>query len=282
MTFSIATNCCVGDEVRICRTIPSWLRVFGAGLEEVLVVVDERPATGRIATLQGPLNSSLDKVYDELEKLQSQDIRIRYVSFPSSSSELKTIAKKWFNKGIPLRCQAGTPILAFIYGIENSSTEMVLRTDCDMLFCDQGWVDNSIKLLQSGASDLIEPPHLGQIDGCKIADVSSRAFFLHSKDFSSRLLPMKAHCLDPLRRFHRYLHRRSPWLALEQMFQLEKRAGRLRHIVLDENSGFSMHIPTRNDASSPKFERVVVSVESAAIPWSQKVNGWNFTKEAWN
>jgi len=202
------------------------------------------------------------------------------VSTILSEKAMQTLLKKWFNKGTPIRCQAGTPIAAFIQAVEESEAEMVLRCDCDMLFYENGWLGKALKLFEEGVYDLIEPPHLG-FRGNQASPVSTRAFLLRPHAFARTCLPMKAHRLDPARRIHRYLHGRPTWLALEQMFSVEKAQDRLRHGILNEQLGFSLHVPNRGDVLLPGFENIVSNVECGRVSESQQISGMNFYPPKW-
>lgn len=279
-SFSISTNVSLADDVRIRLTVPNWLRVFESEILEIVIIVDEKPATGRIAQLHSD-SGDLDGIYEELEKLRRLDSRIRYVPLPSPEG-LFNVSRKWFRRGSPVRCQAGTPILAFIFGIEEASCDPVLRTDCDMLFCNRGWVTQALDILSSGSADIVEPPRLGGPKDNVPAAISSRAFMLHRNCFARNCLPIDPHRLDLLRQVHRFINGRPPWLALEQMLQIEKNKGRLRHLPIDVASGFSMHIPTRADASIDGFEKICAAVESGDIPEAQLRAGWDFVRNAWS
>jgi hypothetical protein len=76
--FSIASNVCLADWAVVRYTVPSWLKVFGSSLAEVVVVVDERPPTGRIAELNPDLWDE-GKLWHELSLLKEHDSRVRIV-----------------------------------------------------------------------------------------------------------------------------------------------------------------------------------------------------------
>jgi len=158
--------------------------------------------------------------------------------------EMQDMLKKWFKNATPIRCQAGTPIAAFIQAVEETDGELVLRCDCDMLFFDNGWLKIAQELLEEGAFDLIEPPRFGVTKNKQEISISTRAFLLRPSDFKKNCLPMKAHRLDFLRWIHRYIHSRPTYLPLEQMFTLEKIKGNLGHCILNNQLGYSLHIPT--------------------------------------
>ena len=220
--LSLVTNVCSIDTVRIRQMLPSWLRVFGSRLNEIAVVIDETPPTGRIAALHGNASSDIEAVRAELESWRKKDSRITL--HPLDSQNVNDSCRHWFIKGKPLRCQAGTPISAFTCAIDVATSPLILRCDCDMLFYDNGWVNAAAELLESGRADLVEPPRLGVDSAENNLEVSTRAFMLHRPSFEN-LLPIMPHKLDLPRRMHRWLHGRPPWLALEQMLDVERRCG---------------------------------------------------------
>ena len=276
--ISLVTNAAIGDEVRIRYTIASWLRVFDSELAEVVIVLDTTPASGRIAQLQGSHGSS-DALMLEVGKLERSDRRVRHMVLPAVE-QLGPIAHKWFKHGRPMRCQAGTPILAFIYAIEAGKERVVVRADCDMLFWEKGWVWNARELIESNRVDLVEPPRLGTEGPTNLLPVSTRALMLEPSRFRRKCLPMKAHTLGVFRRVHRFLKGRPPWMALEQMLQKEKEKNRLRHLVLDSRLGFSIHVANRKDAMWPGFENVVRQVERGIVPEGQAGKA-DFDVAAW-
>jgi hypothetical protein len=276
-TFGIATNACLADAVRLRHTVPSWLRSFGERLTEVVIMVDEQPVSGRIAANHGQAGGP-EELHAELDRLRALDRRIRCERFdPAAGSD--SIARKWFGDEKPLRCQGGTPILAFVATIEAARANVVLRTDCDMLFHEAGWLARADELVSIGAFDLVEPPRPGYHATLDRPIVSTRALVIRPREFATRHLPMRAHGLDPLRSFQRRLRGRPRFLALEQMFDREVELGRMHHVVLD-GGGFSLHVGTRRDAALPWFPSVVDAVERGQLASDQRTN-WDFNATAW-
>jgi hypothetical protein len=277
-TFGIAANVCAADTAMILHTIPSWLRVFRDQLSEILLVVDEALPSGRIAS-QHKNGHSNKELYAAIEYLERLDHRVRHRILDYSCA-LRT-SQKWFHETNLLRCQAGTPIFAFLQAIEESSGDIVLRTDSDMFFFDAGWVDRAIELLQSKTVDLVEPPRLGTDLHPYQTAISTRAFLVKRSQFTSRCLPLRAYRLDLARRLHRALNGRPAWLALEQMLEKEKDRGRIRHALLDCNLGFSIHVHDREYPPLEEFERIVSAIESGSVPAEQVSQGWNLVLQAW-
>jgi hypothetical protein len=254
--FSIASNVCLADWALVRHTIPSWLRVFGSSVAEVVVVVDDRPPIGRIAELNPDLWDE-DKLWHELSLLKRSDSRVRVVRLSECPSQ--AVSEKWFGKSRPVRCQAGTPILAFICALETAHYDCVLRTDSDMLFHEAGWLKAAENLLEQGA--VVEPPRLA----VETQAVSTRALMVKRSCFA-KCLPIKPWRLSSLRRLHRAIKGRPTWLALEQMLEREKIRGRIKHSILPRTLGFSVHVVRRQYSIEPWFESMVKRVETGDIP----------------
>lgn len=276
--ISLVTNAAPGDDRRLHHMIPSWLRTVGDHVSELLIVVDEQPPAGRIARLHGGAGS-LEALHEEIARLEASDPRIRHEILPDPD-HLEDIARRWFKWGRPMRCQDGTPILAFVYAILRGSEDLVMRADCDMVFCERGWMDASLELLRRGEADLVEPCRRDCAERTASARMSTRVLLLDRTRFEQNVLPITPHRLDPARRLHRFLKRRPGWLGLEQMLEREKRDGRLRHVVLELELGFSLHMVRRSDALLPGFEAIVRSVERGELPAPQQ-NDWDFLPDVW-
>jgi hypothetical protein len=277
--ISLTTNVCSVDDVRIRHTLPSWLRVFDAWLTELIVVVDEQPPTGRIAKLHRG-HAKIDHLYRELAVIEKLDRRVR-VHVLNASAHAESTLKKWFGAtDRPIRCQAGTPIFAFVQAFEEARGPIVLRADCDMLFYEAGWLDEAVRLLSHQEYDLIEPGRVGEDPAKMYMYVNSRALLMDRRSFEKKL-PLPAYKLDWVRRVHRWCLGRPPWLSFEQVLEKERVAGRLRYRTLDPKLGYAMHIVTRQEASLPWFGRVVPYVERGELPAAQWARGPNFEAGAW-
>jgi hypothetical protein len=252
--------------------------VFGGRLSEIVVVVDERPPSGRIAKQRGNSERGDDLFY-RINRLAELDQRVRCVSLDYKCASRTSL--RWFGQTNIVRCQSGTPIFAFVQAIEEVSSDIVLRTDCDMLFCEAGWLNEAIEALESEVLDLVEPPKLGMHLHGYQATVSTGTFMLKRSSFRERCLPLKPHRLDWARRCHRALKGRPPWLSLEEMFKKEKDRGRIRHALLDSRVGFSVHVYTRNYAYVEHFGKVVSKIESGFVPDEQVTQGWNLALDVW-
>ncbi len=276
ITLSLASNATSSDGETLLRTVPHWLRVFGSRLVEVVIIVDSEPLEGRIAELQRG-QSKPSKLQDAIQVLEASDPRVRFVSL--SSLEPSAIQRRWFGSARPIRCQVGTPLLAFAAAVDQANSNIVLRCDSDMLFCERGWLLNeAIPLLQGGV-DVYEPPRQ-QIED-KEAAASSRAFMV-SKETLYRHLPLRNLRLDPLRVLHRKIKGRPPWLALEQMITRSAKKGQLSHrIGQNVDLGFSLHGLRRAWTAAPWFPDVIRAVESGQVPIRQQ-KCWDFHPELWD
>lgn len=277
--FAIATNACAHDSQIIACTVPSWLRVFGKRLEQVHVIVDERPASGRIAANRACVKADPSRLWDILGRLAKSDSRVQVSALRDLSRE--SCLRKWFTNGAPERCQAGTPISPFVVAFEAPAAEFVLRADCDILFRESGWLAKAMQLLAREQTDIVEPPRLGYAAGGGEGRISTRALMIRPSIFHERCLPIPPHRLDLVRRLHRHLHGRPTWLALEQMLDIERRRGRIRHVILDNSLGFSVHVDQRSFPSNEWIGSVVKMIEAGHVTPTQCRIGWNFSAEAW-
>jgi hypothetical protein len=277
LRFALATNAAATDADRVRHVVPHWLRVFGDRVAELVVVLDRRPPSGRIAELHGDV-PPLDQVKRALDDLASLDARIRVVPWPPQDRGVE-VARRWFRSGHPERCQAGTPILPFAAAIDAPGCSLVLRCDCDMLFHERGWLTAAAERLGAGTVDLVEPPRLGETP--RAPEISTRSLVLERAAFRRAWLPMPAHRLDLFRRVHRRLHGRPTWIALEQMLERERARRGLRFELLDPSLGFSLHVARRQDAARPGFADVVAAIERGEVPDAQRRAGANFEPTAW-
>jgi hypothetical protein len=273
-SISLASNATEADGPTLMRMVPHWLRVFGAQMVEMVIVVDAEPMTGRIGELQqGHWDPDALKV--AIIGLESADPRVRFV--PMKSIEPEPVQRRWFGKARPVRCETGTPLLAFVAAIEQTRSDLVLRFDSDMLFCEKGWLEGeAIPLLESGV-DIYEPPRMH----VENAAASSRAFMISKHRLDSKL-PLRNLCLDPLRVLHRRWHGRPPWVTLEKMITRGAEKRQLSHrIGRNVDLGFSLHGLKRAWTGASWFDRVIESVEAGEVPDAQHAS-FDFNPDYWN
>jgi len=278
MKFTISTNVSFADFNMIKFTIPNWLRVFDQKLEELIIIVDPQKPTGRLA---GQYNkyAELQQLMESVNTVSKIDSRIR-VELLKDGEKIDKILKIWFKKGFPYRCQSGTPISAFIYAVEECKTDFILRCDCDMLFNENGFLNEAISRFKNNKFDILEPPLLG-FDEKGNTPASLGAFMIFKNNFSKNCLPMKAHKLDYFRRIHRKLELRPVYLNLEEMVTIEKKENRIRHCRLDQSLGFSLHLINRDDVLLPNFNNIIKHVEKGIVPDTQRHIGRNFDPILW-
>jgi len=273
--LSLVSNATVADGATIRRIVPHWLRVFGPWLREILIILDTEPLEGRIAELQYG-QSRPEELQEAIRVLEAADPRVRFAALQTLSCA--ATQRRWFGNAHPVRCHAGTPILAFAAAIDNAESNVVLRCDSDMLFCEKGWVlDEAIPCLQEGV-DVYEPPRLQS--GTSETPMSSRAFMV-AKEALYGHLPLCNLRLDPLRVLLRTATGRPRWVALEQMISRAAAKGQLSHkIGWNTDLGFSLHGLKRSWIASPWFEDVVRSIELGQVPDAQR-KCWDFHPEFW-
>jgi len=271
---SLVTNASARDAARLRMIVPHWFRVLGDEIGEVSVLLDSRLPEGRIGRLQKD-GSSLEDVAGVLNELASTYKKLRWQLLDYST--LEPVSGIWWRNGMPLRCQDGTPVFAFAASVLAARCRYVLRVDCDMLFLNRGWVQEALKKLQAGQADIISPPRLGSSP----TRFSSRAAMFDWPVFRARFLPMRAARLDVLRRMHRMLHGRPTYLSYEEsIIKLIKRR-EIRHLILPEAFGCSLHVAKATDPALPDFHNVVGEWEQSNIPAAQLEAGWEFGWSHW-
>ena len=273
--FSLVTNASAKDGPRLAIVLPHWLRVFGDRLTEICVLVDPRPAEGRIGLLHS-VEANLVAVTGLLDRLAAQHPLIRWQML--DYSRLEEVSRMWWLHGSPLRCQDGSPVFAFAFAVLASKGRFILRADCDMLFRENGWLEEAFRQLDAGQVDLVAPPRLGRSPN----RVSSRALLFDWSVFSRRFLPMPAAQLDWLRSIHRRVKGRPTCLAFEDSLMTLVKKGRAKFVVLPVELGASMHVARVAEIADPRFERVLKLWENGCVPDGQLEHGWDYLPAGWS
>ncbi len=121
----------------LLHTVPHWLRVFADRVAEIVIVADLLPPQGRIAALHHGAQDAR-QLEAALAELAALDAGIKI--FPLQDLPPRPIQRHWFGNAAPVRCQAGTPLLAFAAAVDQAGADLVLRCDSDMLFHEAGWL----------------------------------------------------------------------------------------------------------------------------------------------
>lgn len=270
--ISFTTNATLADFIRLKYFLPNVLRVFGERLSELVVIIDAKPEEGRISVLQQSNKKHTPLSGQLIAELSGLDKRIRFAEL--DYSQVKDISRKWFAQDSIIRCQAGTPIFAFLYGLEISQSPRVFRSDCDMLFNDKGFIDKINEAEES--IDLIQPPFLRDMPG----EFSSRAFFVNRQAIE-RKLPLQPAKLGFLRQLHRRYHQRPVFMALEQIFEHNIQRNNLNCVKQTTALGHTMHLPKREDFHDANIEEIISRFNSGIIPAAQLAKAHDFAVSCW-
>lgn len=272
--LSLVSNLSCYDLPRLERIVPHWLRVFGDRIEELVLVLDPVLPTGRIARLHREAVSA-EVMASAVEALALNDSRVRLECLERVNAE-QTLAR-WFRPRGSIRCQGGTPILAFVAAIDMARNDLVLRLDCDMVFSGVDWLEPTVRGVLAREWDLGSPPRVGE----SATVVSSRAFLLDRAHWRATFLPIRPSRLDPLRSLHRWLQGRPPWLALENTMDAMRQRGCLRHGAVDQAEGASLHVIHAAEAAASDFPAALSRLERGEVPVAQRARGWNFDPSVW-
>jgi hypothetical protein len=269
--LSFVTNATLQDRRRLDIFIPHVLDVFGPYIDELIIVMDRKPEEGRIKKLHATIQPGMEIDDDYISSLKLMDDRVKIVD--CDYSRVKEVGRKWFNHSYVNRCQGGTPIFAFIYGIEVCKNDYIVRSDCDILFLDQGFIK---ELLADKKYDIVQLPRLNNSP----ISFSSRVFFINRSAVELKL-PLKLYRLDILRQVHRQLLGRTTFLAFEQIVELNIFNKKLSVNYQTTNVGRTMHIPKREDFGNGSIRKVVEKFISGNIPEKQLQHNHDYQKELW-
>jgi hypothetical protein len=278
--ISFVTNSTRKDYLRLKYFIPAALKVFGDRISEFLIVLETKAEEGRIAAQHSSINNIDGHILsdDRIELIKSIDSRIRFIK--TDYNNINDISQKYFNEDNVIRCQTGTPIFAFLYGIENAKEDLIFRADCDVIFYDNGFINNSLNEMNN--FDVIQPPLL---KNRSTQNFTTRAFFINRKRINKKF-PLTLHKLDVFRRFHRKLFGRATVHSLEEIFYHNSQQGKLDIKFLSSDLGNTMHICTREEFALENIPEVIDNFTNGNIPIVQKnfidnfnINFWvDFTK----
>jgi hypothetical protein len=267
--ISFVANATLNDGIRLKYFVPSVLTTFGSVLEELIVIVDHRQEDGRIKMHQN--QNIINKLDQAAISNLIDDPKLKFIDL--DYNRLDEISLKWFGRKGINKCQDGTPIFAFLFGIENCKLPYILRSDCDVLFRNKGFIQESFNLLPH--YDLLQTPFMNDL----AIPFSTRSFFIN-RDRVEKKLPMKVLQLDLLRSWHRRLLNRPPYMALEQMFEYNILKEHLNCFKFSTKTGLSMHIPFRRDFDD--IEQVVTAFLADDIPTGQFSEQHNYKREYWD
>jgi hypothetical protein len=285
---SLIMNTSPADAQLVGHVLPHLVRTHKLSFHEIIVIVDESTPTGRVAQSSA---QSLSELRQALRVIRGSGIQFKEVLLDTSASARRAIFGKWFGSDdVALRCASGTPIYAFLFGIEQASAPFRLHVDSDMLFFDPGpvsWVARATDILATHpevafVTQMMGPANLDRLDheylapmnkayGLRLAqNFSTRCFLYNDPKLTSQLLPIK-----PLR----YSFPRSLYYAwtrgcsvkpLEQMIAhgLQKRG--LYRCDLDSECGFTLHGWNKKFFAESGIERVISDIEAGRIPSSQR------------
>lgn len=285
---SLVINVARGDVPLLAHTIPHLLTTHKVAFSETLIVVDGGVAEGRIA--QRYTQYSLDHLTDTLEQLQGQGYRFRIVNVDYSPYAIGSTFAAWFgNTHVSLKCAGGTPIYAFLFGLDQARCDFRLHLDSDMLVYDPAscsWIDEAIRVLrdvpevlfvnQAGGPHHPNCPrseHLATFNpnlGLHVAkDFSTRSFLFSMSKLNRSFLPMRAVKFPLPKRLRYRLQRRSVYMALEQMIAANLARSECWRCELSRLYGFNLHAGDKTRFLELNMTSVVSAISKGDTPMQQ-------------
>jgi hypothetical protein len=282
MAYEVVMNVTDIDGSIVSHTIPHILRTHNGTICRLTVVIDERKRTGRLqaAETKNDIVRTLGEITLVAGNIRMNVVRLDY-------SQAKATMHRWFgNKRVAARCAGGTPVLAFLFGMDQASAAYVLRTDCDMLYFDAslcGWLADGRRLLDDHPDIYFVNPYLGppgerdsngitaQKDeaGLRLSSAFSTRCFLYKRSKLESLLPL-VRAMHPFpKRVQYHAQGRSGERALEESIAMTLRARGAYRCDLEPSSAVAIHVADRGRFAKPGFESIVCDVEHGRFPECQ-------------
>lgn len=282
---SLVINVARGDTPILEYTLPHILNTHKVRFAEVLIVVDEKLAEGRIG--KSYPQHSLHELYEILGKVKKRGYEFRQEVVSYRQEDVDRTYEKWFGRSLGnYRCAGGTPIYAFLCGLELARHDICLHLDSDMLIYDPGplsWTIKAIEILKEIPEVLFvnqtwglqtksspAPESMPSVDlgyGQRVSKAfSSRCFLFSMKKIESTFLPI-APAKHPLfKRVAYYLQNRSQYLALEQMVSKALVYKHMYRADLDNNWGFNLHAWDKTIFRNTHIENVLQEISEGRVP----------------
>ena len=282
MAYEVVMNVTNIDGSVVSHTIPHLLRTHKDTICRLTVVIDERKRTGRLqaAETKHDVVRTLDEIASVVGSTAINVVRLDYC-------QAKATMRRWFgNERVAARCAGGTPLLAFLFGMDQASAEYVLRTDCDMIYFDAspcGWLTDGRRLLDDYSDIYFVSPYLGPPGGSDSNGVTaekgetglrlSHAFstrcFLYKRSKLETLLPL-VRAIHPFPKRVQYCAQgRSEERALEESIAMTLKARGTYRCDLEPSSAIAIHVAHRGRFAEPGFESIVCDVEHGRFPECQ-------------
>ncbi len=285
---SLVVNVARADVPILEHTIPHIISSHKVRFAEVLIVIDEIGVVGRLGKQQ---QYSVQELTGALDRLQSKGYQFQQVTVDGSSETAQHVFGKWFDQtDISFRCAGGTPIYAFLFGLEQARCDYRLHLDADMLIFDpspQSWVQHAITILQDTKEVLFvnqaggphhdrcpRPEHIAAFDerlGLHADKTFSTRCFLYSdRKLQDHFLPIVP-ARHPVHKRVKYkVQRRSSYLALEQMIARGLGRSTFLRCDLQRAWGFNLHAGVDKSVFlDPRIDDIITRIQLGDAPAGQ-------------
>lgn len=282
---SLIVNVARGDVPLLEYTLPHILDTHKVRFADVVILVDERMAKGRIR--QHSPQYSLKDLYAVLDTVRRRGYEFRQESVSYHREDVKRTFLKWFGRSsVSYRCAGGTPIYAFLYGLELAQHDFCLHFDSDMLIHDPGpvsWVQKAVQVL-TGTPEVLfvnqtwglqskafpSPKAIPSVDlgfEQRVSQVfSTRCFLFSMKKLEEHFLPIPPIKHPFPKRTLYSFQGRSPYLALEQIIGLGLAREGFYRADLDLDWGLSLHAWDKNVFQDARITIVLDQIKKGQIP----------------
>jgi hypothetical protein len=247
------------------------------------MLADIAPLSGNFRSRPQP--GSIEELLQVGKDLISNDVIDRVETVNYSARHRSKVVTTHFGEMVPYDHDArGSPILSYVFSIEQAESPYLLNTDCDMLLYqhpDHSWIDAGIELLRENVDIICVMPRPGppRDDGCLCQPVpyvrddagyfrfdlfSSRLFLIDVKRFKS-LLPLKVHTVS-----HDRAKEGSSNLAnWEAMVTCRMRECGYARADLDVATAWTLHPVDRGTRFNSALPAIIRKLQSGSYPTDQ-------------
>jgi hypothetical protein len=267
----------------ISHTIPHFVRSCNYPFTQRVLLADIAPLSGNF--LNRPQPGSIEDLLQLGKELVANEVIDRTEIVSYSAHDRSKIVTKHFGETVPYDHDArGSPILSYVFSIEQAQSPYLLNTDSDMLLYqhhDYSWIDAGIELLRENVNVICVMPRPGppREDGSLCQPVpyvrndagyfrfdlfSSRLFLIDVKRFK-RLLPLKVHTVS-----HDGTTRSSSNLAnWEAMVTSSMRQCGYARADLDIATAWTLHPVDRGTRFNSALPSIIRKLQSGWYPADQ-------------
>ena len=298
-TCTMSISVCRSDVYFMMHTIPHLVRMCNYPFLERVLVIDTAPLAPRY---QSDSNiATIEQLRNCCAQLAADGVVDRLADIDYSEAFRRQVYQKHFGRRLRKTSDfRGTPILGYVYAIEDARGDYILHFDSDILLYQapgHNWIAEALSMIQSHPDLLLLAPLPGppSLNGrlqqggfeyrhdpqgvFRFKHVTSRKFLMDRRRFES-MLPLKPLYILWKRRIKALLTDRSTLQHWEHMVTARMAQTTFVRADLDSPNAWTLHTPDHGAAFLEALPSIIEKVESGWYPPEQAGN-YNLQLERW-